>query len=111
MDAILCADRTGISWRYQRHDFVPWETADGCFAAWQKDGLFDQLNGLVGRPVRQAAGRDAEPGACVLDARSIKTSANGPAADGVRALARALDRLRASPAAAGGRSRLAARFR
>ncbi|MFE8968269.1 IS5 family transposase [Streptomyces albogriseolus] len=80
MDAILYVDRTGIPWRYLPHDFVPWETVYGYFAAWQKDAVFDQLNGLLRRLVREAEGRDAEPTACILDAQSIKTSANVPAA-------------------------------
>lgn len=80
MDAILYVDRTGIPWRYLPHDFAPWETVYGYFAAWQKDGIFDQLNGILRQLVRQAEGRDAEPSACVLDAQSIKTSANVPAA-------------------------------
>ncbi len=80
MDAILYVDRTGIPWRYLPHDFAPWETVYGYFAAWQKDEVFDQLNGLLRRLVREAEGRDAEPSACVLDAQSIKTSANVPAA-------------------------------
>ncbi len=79
MDAILYVDRTGIPWRYLPHDFAPWETVYGYFAAWQKDGVFDQLNGLLRRLVREAAVRDAEPSACVLDAQSVKTSANVPA--------------------------------
>ncbi|MEU9804259.1 IS5 family transposase [Streptomyces sp. NPDC051000] len=79
MDAVLYVDRTGIPWRYLPHDFAPWETVYGYFAAWQKDGVFDQLNGLLRRLVREAAGRDAEPSACVLDAQSVKTSANVPA--------------------------------
>lgn len=79
MDAILYMDRTGIPWRYLPHDFPPWETVYGYFAAWQKDGIFDQLNGILRQLVRQAEGRDAEPSACVLDAQSIKTSANVPA--------------------------------
>jgi transposase len=41
--------------------------------------VFDHLNGLLRRLVREAEGRDAEPSACVLDAQSIKTSANVPA--------------------------------
>ncbi|ALC22124.1 IS5 family transposase [Streptomyces pristinaespiralis] len=80
MDAILYVDRTGIPWRYLPHDFPPWETVYGYFAAWQKDEVFDQLNGLLRRLVRKAEGRDVEPSACVLDAQSIKTSANVPAA-------------------------------
>lgn len=76
MDAILYVDRTGIAWRYLPHDFPPWETVYGYFAAWQKEGVFDQLNGLLRRLVREAEGRDSEPTACVLDAQSVKTSAN-----------------------------------
>lgn len=79
MDAILYVDRTGIAWRYLPHDFPPWETVYGYFAAWQKEGIFDQLNGLLRRLVREAEGRDSEPTACVLDAQSVKTSANVPA--------------------------------
>ncbi|MFE2889398.1 IS5 family transposase [Streptomyces sp. NPDC059272] len=79
VDAILYVDRTGIPWRYLPHDFPPWETVYGYFAAWQKDGIFNQLNGILRQLVRQAEGWDAEPSACVLDAQSIKTSANVPA--------------------------------
>jgi transposase len=80
MDAILYVDRTGIPWRYLPHDFAPWETVYGYFAAWQKEGIFDQLNGVLRRLVREAEGRNPEPSACVLDAQSVKTSANVPAA-------------------------------
>lgn len=80
MDAILYVDRTGIPWRYLPHDFAPWETVYGYFAAWQKEGIFDQLNGLLRRLVREAEGRSPEPSACVLNAQSIKTSANVPTA-------------------------------
>lgn len=80
MDAILYVDRTGTPWRYLPHDFAPWETVYGYFAAWQKDGVLDQLNGLLRRLVRKAEGRDVEPSACVLDAQSVKTPANVPAA-------------------------------
>ncbi|MGW7530613.1 transposase [Streptomyces sp. NPDC054783] len=70
---------------YQPHPVLPdrlifLRTVYGYFAAWQKEGIFDQLNGLLRRLVREAEGRDAEPSACALDAQSIKTSANVPAA-------------------------------
>lgn len=80
MDAVLYIDRTGIPWRYLPHDFAPWETVYGYFAAWQRDGIFDQLNGVLRRLVREAEGREGEPSACVVDAQSVKTSANVPAA-------------------------------
>jgi len=80
MDAILYVDRTGIPWRYLPHDFPPWATVYGYFAAWQKDGVLDQLAAMLRSLVREHGGRDPEPSACVLDAQSVKTSANVPAA-------------------------------
>lgn len=81
MNAILYVDRTGIPWRYLPHDFAPWATVYGYFAKWQQDGVFEQLTGLLRRPVREAEGRRAEPSACVLDSQTIKTSANVHLAD------------------------------
>lgn len=43
MDAVPYIDRTGFPWRYLPHDFAPWETVHGYFAAWQKDEVLDQL--------------------------------------------------------------------
>lgn len=62
MDAVLYVDRTGISWRYLPRDFAPWETVYGYFAAWPKEGVFDQLNGLLRRLVRAALRREAGRG-------------------------------------------------
>nr|WP_260860364.1 IS5 family transposase [Streptomyces cupreus] len=76
MNAILYADRTGIPWRHLPHDFPNWTTVYGYFAAWQEDGVFERLTGLLRRLVRASEGRDGEPSACVLDSQTIKTSAN-----------------------------------
>lgn len=43
-------------------------------------GVFDQPNGLLRRLVGRDEGRDAEPGACILDTQSIKTSVSVPMA-------------------------------
>ncbi|WP_435054316.1 transposase [Nonomuraea angiospora] len=40
---------------------------------------FEQLSGLLRRAVRTAAGHNPEPSACIIDAQSVKTSANVPA--------------------------------
>ncbi|MEU9047779.1 MULTISPECIES: IS5 family transposase, partial [unclassified Kitasatospora] len=58
----------------------PWETVYTYFARWQKEGVFEQLNGLLRRLVRAAEGRDPEPTACILDSQSVKTSTNVPVA-------------------------------
>ncbi|MFI0982536.1 IS5 family transposase [Streptomyces sp. NPDC021093] len=76
MNAVLYVDRTGIPWRYLPHDFAPWATVYGYFAKWQQDGVSEELTGLLRRPVRESEGRDGEPPACVLDSRTVKTSAN-----------------------------------
>ena len=81
MDAILFVDRTGVPWRYLPHDFPPWATVYGYFAAWRDAGIFTRLSGLLHRLARAQEGRRPEPSACVLDAQSVKTSANVPAAD------------------------------
>ncbi|RKE05004.1 transposase [Streptomyces sp. TLI_171] len=79
LDAILYVDRTGIPWRYLPHDYPPWETVYAYFAKWQREGVFEQLNGLLRRLLRTAEGRDPEPTACILDSQSVKTSTNVPA--------------------------------
>ncbi len=75
MGVILYLDRTGVQWRYLPH----WNTVYGYFAKWADDeGVFTQLNGLVRQLLREKEGRDAEPSACVIDSRSVKTSTSVP---------------------------------
>ena len=78
INAILYVDRTGISWKYLPRDFPPWSTVYWYFAHWQADGVFEQLGGLLRRLVRQAAGRQADPSAGVLDSQSVKTAPTVP---------------------------------
>ncbi|MBC9719708.1 IS5 family transposase [Streptomyces sp. TRM66268-LWL] len=80
LNAILYVDRTGIPWRFLPHEFPPWETTYHYFAAWRDEGIFEQLGGLLRRLARKEAGRDQEPSAAVIDAQSVKTSSNVPAA-------------------------------
>jgi len=80
MNAIMYVDRTGIPWRYLPHDYPPWATVYWYFAAWRDEEVFTELNGLLRRLVRQAEGRTFEASACVIDAQSVKTSANVPVA-------------------------------
>ena len=80
LDAILHVDRTGIPWRYLPHEYPPCQTVYYYFARWQKDGVSEQLSGLLRRLTRIAAGRDPEPTACVTGSQSIKTAPTVPAA-------------------------------
>jgi len=80
LDAILYVDRTGAPWRYLPHEYPPWQTVYYYFARWQKDGVFEQLSGLLRRLIRTGGGRDPEPTACVIDSQSVKTAPTVPAA-------------------------------
>ena len=77
VDAILYLVDNGCKWRALPADFPPWRTVYGIFAAWQADripaGLADDLRAAA----RQAAGRDREPSAAVIDAQSVHESAEG----------------------------------
>ncbi|MEV5559374.1 transposase [Nonomuraea wenchangensis] len=93
---------TGIPWRCLPHDYPPWQTTYAYFRDWQKDGIFEQLGGLLRRAVRTAAGRNPEPSACIIDAgggvssRTPKASRPPPTS---RPPARAATPARRSPAA------------
>lgn len=78
VNAIEYVNRTGIPWEYMPHDFPPYQSVYGYFALWQKDGLTEAIHDALRGRVRQAAGRDVEPTAAILDAQSVKTSSNVP---------------------------------
>jgi transposase len=77
VDAIFYVVDNGIKWRALPADFPPWRTVYGFTRRWRADrvthDLVDQLRALI----RQAAGRDAEPTAGVIDAQSVAESAEG----------------------------------
>lgn len=71
--------RTGIPWRYLPHDYPHWNSVYHYFGRWEKDGIFEHLNALLRRRVREEEGRSPEPTGFVIDAQSVKTSTNVPA--------------------------------
>ncbi|WP_344080205.1 IS5 family transposase, partial [Luedemannella helvata] len=77
-NAILYVNRTGIAWRYLPHDFPPYRTVYGYFAAWTKEGIFTELNYQLTGLVRDHHGRQIEPTASIMDTQSVKTSTNVP---------------------------------
>jgi transposase len=79
-NAILYVNRTGIPWRYLPHDFPPYRTVYGYFAAWSKEGIFTELNYNLTGLVRDHSGRNIAPTASIMDTQSVKTSTNVPAA-------------------------------
>jgi transposase len=78
VNAILYVNRTGIAWEYLPHDFPPYKTVYDYYAKWEKDGTTEAIHDELRRKVRTAAGRSEQPSAAILDAQSIRTSANVP---------------------------------
>jgi transposase len=76
VNAILYVNRTGIPWEYPPHDFPPYKTVYDYYARWEADGTTRQVHDLLRDKTRRAHGRSAEPTAAVVDAQSVKTSAN-----------------------------------
>ncbi|BBC29640.1 Transposase [Streptomyces graminofaciens] len=76
VNAILYVNRTGIPWEYLPHDFPPYKTVYDYYAKWESDGTTQQVHDLLRGKTRRFHGRRAEPTAAVVDAQSVKTSAN-----------------------------------
>jgi transposase len=76
VNAILYVNRTGIPWEYLPHDFPPCKTVYDYYAKWEADGTTQQVHDLLRDKTRRAHGRRVEPTAAVIDAQSVKTSAN-----------------------------------
>jgi transposase len=94
-NAILYVNRTGIAWKYLPHDFPPHTTVYYYFAAWAKDGLFEELGYELTGLARKKDGREPAPTAAILDTQSVKTSANVPlASQGVDAAKKIVGRKR-----------------
>ena len=79
MDAILYVTKGGIPWRLLPSDFPPWQTVYPVFRQGTIGGLWEALNAQLRRQVRQAAGKDAQPTAAILDSPSVKSDPHGGA--------------------------------
>lgn len=79
VNAIFYVVRTGCQWDYLPHDFPPADTVYGYFRQWTNDGTWERINATIRGQVRQAAGRDPEPSAGMIDSQSAKTTeCSGP---------------------------------
>src|ERR1700676_1150190 len=72
--AIVYLNREGCTWRALPHDFPPWRTVYEYFAAWRRDGTWDELNGALRRQLRVAAGRPHTPTPASIDSQAVKAT-------------------------------------
>jgi transposase len=78
VEAILYVTRTGCAWRYLPHEYPPWRTVYGYFAAWRADGTLDAIHDALRARVRVAAGRRPGPSAAVIDSQSVRAADTVP---------------------------------
>ena len=77
LNAIFYRERTGCAWDMLPHDLPAAKTVYDYFNKWSQDGTWERINGLLVQRVRQAAGRDPEPSAAIMDSQSVKTTEKG----------------------------------
>jgi putative transposase len=77
VNAVVYVLHEGCRWRALPHDFPAWQTVYWYFARWTDDGTLVRIQDTLRQRLRQAAGRDPEPSAVVIDSQSVKATAKG----------------------------------
>jgi transposase len=77
LNGIFYAVRSGAAWKLLPHDLPPWRTVYYYFWFWRRTGVWQQIHDRLREQVREAAGRNPNPSAAILDSQSIRTSEAG----------------------------------
>ena len=77
VNAIICALRSGCSWRMLPRDLPPRQTVYAYFRTWKTDGMLKRIHDTLRAEVRRSDGRNPEPGAAVIDSQSAQTTESG----------------------------------
>jgi transposase len=80
LDAVRYLVDNGIKWRSMPVDFPGWKRVYAFFIRRRDHQLVKEFHDRLRARTREAAGRDAEPTAGIIDAQSVKAAANVPAA-------------------------------
>jgi transposase len=74
VDAIFYVAATGCQWRALPDCYPNWSTVHGYHVTWSRDGTWERVAERLAGAVRQAEGRNAEPSAGIVDARSVRAA-------------------------------------
>ncbi len=74
VDAIRYVIHNGCVWRALPADFPPWRTVYGYYQRWNATGVTAAVHDALRTQARQAAGRDTEPTAAVIDSQSVRAA-------------------------------------
>ena len=80
VDAIRYVILNGCVWRALPADFPPWRTVYGFYRRWNARGATIAIHDALRGQARQAAGRDTEPTAAVIDSQSVRAAPTVPRA-------------------------------
>ncbi|WP_055585877.1 IS5 family transposase, partial [Peterkaempfera griseoplana] len=80
IDAVRYLVDNGIKWRAMPADFPVWDRVYAFWRRWRDKGFIRELHDRLRDRVREAAGRDREPTAGIIDSQSVKAAASVPAA-------------------------------
>lgn len=75
VNAILYVGATGCQWRALPPQYPHWNTVHRYHRTWSHDGTWEQAVDRLRRLVRQREGRDDDPSAGSVDARSVRGAA------------------------------------
>jgi transposase len=75
VNGILYVLATGCQWRALPKNYPHWNTVHRYHRTWSEAGVWEAVAAHVVDLVRQAEGRDAEPSAGIVDARSVRGAA------------------------------------
>src|SRR5436309_6746303 len=73
-NAVRYVVRTGCQWDFLPHDFPPWSAVYQQARRWVAAGVFEAIAHDLRMILRMAAGREAQPTAAVLDARTLQST-------------------------------------
>jgi putative transposase len=66
--------RTGCQWRDLPHDFPNWKTVYSYYRDLKYAGVWQAINTILRRGVREQAGRNPDPSVVIVDSQSVKTT-------------------------------------
>jgi transposase len=72
VDAIFYVAATGCQWRALPGEYPNWNTVHRYHLAWSRDGTWEKIAHRLAAAVRENEGREPEPSAGVVDARSVR---------------------------------------
>jgi transposase len=72
VDAIFYVAATGCQWRALPKEYPNWNTVHRYHLTWSRDGTWERIAQRLAGAVREREGRDAEPSAGIVDARTVR---------------------------------------